>query len=768
MSRAASFDEPPLPFAFANSPHLNAGPSTSEYQNGSMMLHHVNEEIPPDDSQLESQRLEMHEEFEDSDDEEAPNDLMIEMNPLLHADRIPNNQLRYHQQPPRPPPPPQRNLLLPRFQTEPSRRSEDTTRRHTRNQSPRTRRIHSSRENSESLANSNEQRKQEVLKMWSETENLDELLESGFTAMLLSRTTNLLILAFIIGFAVFLSSCVDYSLIGPNKILADVIRNDCVRNVHGLPATFLILFSIWWLWQIIRLIIDTPKLLQLKLFYELVLEIPEAAMDTLTWREVVVKVAKIKDIPNSNPNGRAGLDKLDAHSIANRILRKENYLISIFNKDILDLSVPYLGKRQILTQIMEWNLSFCILSYVFDEKGEVRKRFLKSNHRVRLVAGLQKRFAMMAFLNLLFAPFLIVLLILFFFFRYAEEYTKNPSQIGARQYSPFAWWKFREFNELPHLYQERLNRSYKKATRYMEQFPKEKIIIVARFVSFVTGSFAAALAVLALVDKQFLEFEITSQRSVFFYIGLFGGLAAAARAMIPEENQVFEPERALREVAEETHYLPDSWRGKLHTEEVKTEFAALFDYKVVLFLQEIVSVVLAPIILYYSLPKCSGDIIDFFREFTVHVDSLGYVCSFAVFNFRAHGNPRYGAPIEGATPRHLSKEGKMEQSFLFFKANNPEWEPDNEGSQYVQNLSRVQRNFMGRGEASTADYMTSTLLRPPKRTVKFGQQSENIVRPISESMMIGSDMEAEDRPLGLFGLLDAIYETNSRGFSRVA
>ncbi|KAI8854299.1 autophagy protein Apg9-domain-containing protein [Chytridium lagenaria] len=743
------FDEPPLPFAFSNppiAPYSLPGPSAPDasYSGSSMLMQHVHEEIPPDESQLESQRMDMADEYEeDSDDEEAPNDLMIEMNPLLQAERTPPYSPNRLHLPPRPQ---QRvSLLNPRYPSDGGRRMDDIPRRTTFNSSPRARRMNGAPQISENPVESKERIKEDVLKLWSETENLDDLLENiynyfvmkGFTAMLLSRATNLLILSFIIGFAVFLSSCVDYSLIGPGKLLADVIRNDCVRNVHGLPASFLILFSIWWLWQVIRLVIDTPKLFQMKLFYELILEIPESAMDTLTWREVILKITRIRDIPNSNPHGRSGLEKLDAHNIANRILRRENYLIAIFNKDILDLTVRFWGNVKLLRRL--WNGIYHFASYHMSSMTRAKVTIVSD---LLLGTYILKRFAMMAFLNLLFAPFLIIFLFLYIFFRYAEEYSKNPSQIGARQYSPFAWWKFREFNELPHLYQERLNRSYKKAAKYMEQFPKEKIIILARFefiLSFVTGSFAAALAVLTLVDNQFIDFEITPQRSVFFYIGVFGGIAAAARAMIPEENQVFEPEKALREVAEDTHYLPESWKGKLHTEAVKTEFAGLFDYKVVLFLQEIASVVLAPFILYYSLPKCSGDIIDFFREFTVHVDSLGYVCSFA-----------------GANQRLLSKEGKMEQSFLFFKANNPEWEPDHEGSQY--------RNLMTRTEASTTgDFMASMLLRPPR----FGQ-SENQVRPISDSIMAQSEIDFEDRPLGLFGLLDALYETNSRGFSRVA
>lgn len=39
---------------------------------------------------------------------------------------------------------------------------------------------------------------------------------------------------------------------------------------------------------------------------------------------------------------------------------------------------------------------------------------------------------------------------------------------------------------------------------------------------------------------------------------------------------------------------------------------------------------LTPLILLFTLPNCAGDIVDFFREFTVEVEGLGRVCSFAV------------------------------------------------------------------------------------------------------------------------------------------
>lgn len=70
-------------------------------------------------------------------------------------------------------------------------------------------------------------------------------------------------------------------------------------------------------------------------------------------------------------------------------MRKENYMIAMFNKELLNLSppLPFLHGRTVLTRILEWSLGFCILGFVFDERGQVRKRFLKDVRRPELVDG---------------------------------------------------------------------------------------------------------------------------------------------------------------------------------------------------------------------------------------------------------------------------------------------------------------------------------------------------------------------------------------------
>jgi len=49
-----------------------------------------------------------------------------------------------------------------------------------------------------------------------------------------------------------------------------------------------------------------------------------------------------------------------------------------------------------------------------------------------------------------------------------------------RTYNLLAQWKFRQFNELPHDFEKRLNRSYESAMTYLNQFPNSRITIISK------------------------------------------------------------------------------------------------------------------------------------------------------------------------------------------------------------------------------------------------------------------------------------------------
>jgi autophagy-related protein 9 len=83
-------------------------------------------------------------------------------------------------------------------------------------------------------------------------------------------------------------------------------------------------------------------------------------------------------------------------------------------------------------------------------------------------------------------------------------------------------------------------------------------VFVDSFVAFIAGAFAAVLLLLSVVDPVFLHFEITQDRTVLFYLGLFTSVLAVARGMIPQDTKFFSPEELITEVVAHTHYMPDT------------------------------------------------------------------------------------------------------------------------------------------------------------------------------------------------------------------
>lgn len=393
---------------------------------------------------------------------------------------------------------------------------------------------------------------------------------------------------FVVGFSTYLGSCIDYSKIATSKRLADIEVPHCMSKMGGLHRLALWLFIVFWFIKLFQYTSDIRRLIELQNFYYYLLDISDNDMQTISWQHVVQRLNLLRDqnlvtatrVDRSKAGGSQSKQRMDPHDIANRIMRKENFFIAMINKNILDFRIPIPSQRfqefNFFTRTLEWSISLCIMDFVFNEQGQVRPVFLKESHRRVLSSGLRRRFVFAGVMNIICAPFIVVYLTLLYFFRYFNEYHKNPSALGSRQYTPYAEWKMREYNELYHFFHRRLNMSYPAASRYVNQFPKEKTVLLSRFVAFLAGSFAAVLGITSLIDPElFLGFEITKDRTVLFYIGLFGSIVAISRGMIPDEALVFDPEISLRYVAEFTHFIPKEWEGKLHSEWVRVTLSSL-------------------------------------------------------------------------------------------------------------------------------------------------------------------------------------------------
>ncbi|AEO60188.1 hypothetical protein MYCTH_2309135 [Thermothelomyces thermophilus ATCC 42464] len=527
---------------------------------------------------------------------------------------------------------------------------------------------------------------------WANVSNLDNFIRdvydyylgNGFWCILVERGLHLVHVAFTASYLTFLTQCIDYTKIRGSQNLSQVLVPQCVKNMSGWWSVGVWMFAFYFIWKSIQFLLDLKRLRNIRDFYVYLLDIPDQDMQTVTWQEVVARIMALRD---HNPKtattltatqrqwlGSQSKERLDASDIANRLMRRENYLIAMFNKEVLNLTNPlrFRGNQQVLSRTMEWLLMFSILDFVFDDRNQVNQEFIRAERRAELSSKLRARMRFTAILFGFLSPFLALYLVVVYCLMYFHEVYKNPAELAARTYTPLAEWKFREFNELPHLFQKRLAMSHPFASHYIDQFPKAKTEMLAWTVAFISGSLASVLVAASILDSELvMTFEITPGKTVIFYLAVFGTIWAGARASTSDEKSAFDPEYAMRNVIQYTHYEPDHWKNRLHSSDIKVEFSELYKPKVMVFIEEILSIIHAPLVLFFSLPKSSDQIIDFFREFTIHVDGLGYVCTFAEFDFSkgVGKNKSNNGERDVRDDYYSTKHGKMEASYYGFMGN---------------------------------------------------------------------------------------------------
>ena len=532
----------------------------------------------------------------------------------------------------------------------------------------------------------------------------------GYRCALASRVVNLCTLGFTIWLSGFLLLYVNYDYLRTTcasepeqcDILRDAVYGEpyryggWVRN--GVVTLYLILFSLYWIWSAMTLAHDAAPLAAMRAFCNQKLALSDRDLYTITWPEVLQRVVHLQ------ATTRLSISRdLNEHDIVARILRKENYLTGMVNRDVLRLSldVPGMRDHRWFTKVIEWNIDLAVFHGMFDEHFNIRPSFYD-------VTALRHRFRCLAVINAILSPFVAIFLSMYFVLSYAEKFYNTPSTVGARDWSSYAYWRMREFNELPHFTQQRLAAAYPHAKKYVAQFPSPVVNIVAKFVSYVIGSFAACALFCAVVDDRLLQAYI-GDRDLLWVTAVLGTILASSRALMATENAVFEPNAVMSKIVSHTHYLPKHWRDAAHKEDVQGEFNAFFSLKSAMFLEEIASVFAAPFVLWFPLCDSADDIIQFVRQFTTNKSGVGDICSLSAFDFNRHGNKNYGAPSH-AEKSNRSRQGKMEKSFLTFQATYPTWEPDTSGRNMLNSLngfSNTNESALGK----SADLSASVLKR---------------------------------------------------------
>ncbi|OQS02261.1 autophagy-related protein [Thraustotheca clavata] len=533
-------------------------------------------------------------------------------------------------------------------------------------------------------------------------ENVDAFLISlynyyyhgGVACYVCKELVGLFNILFTVCLSTFLLGCIDWArlarcnedeIAGCKQPLSAFVSFDMSTSLFKTIVLFyFLLFIGYWFTRVLAFISSTCDALDMNVFYTEKLRIDARQVQTMKWDEVLDRLFAL--MPTAKDRSSSYTLKIDSSNfqtpldIARRVMRKENYLIAFLNSPLFHVALPLpawltLSSHVLFSRNMEWNINVCLFDFMLDNSNQLHPRFKDPK-------ALEKRLVTIGILNLVLTPFLLLFRIIQFFLLSTQEwYLNKTTYLSTRRWSPLAMWTFREYNELPHVFDTRMSQAYPAAEAYLALFPAGIVSILATGVSFCAGSIMAVLVVLSVVEESILLEVQVYDRQLLWYLTLATGVFALARTFhTPPRFMTGENcEEAMTCLSAETHYERPEWKGHCHTYATRDEFLQLYPYKAVLFLEECISVLLTPYMLCIALPPMAQQIVDFCQEHTLTLPNVGAVCRYAEFDFKAYGG-----------------EPKMESSFMNFKRNHPSWMGPAEGEQLAADINRFKGEEMER------------------------------------------------------------------------
>ena len=331
---------------------------------------------------------------------------------------------------------------------------------------------------------------------------------------------------------------------------------------------------------------------------------------------------------------------------------------------------------------------------MFNHKYQLRPAFYLDP------AALRRRFQVCGVAHIVLMPFLLFFVTVYFGLQNVYDWKSTKQYLGPRDWTLEAKWTFREFNELPHLFERRIGPSYVAAESYLKLFGSNEIVTaLGRILVFIGGSLGAVLFGFAALNDAILLHVKVAGWNLLWYAGVFGLIYSGGKSMIPTaeampksaRNLYAEIDEALVNVADHTHFYPDTWKGRGWEPATYKAMSDMFKFKAKNFLSEILSLVVAPYILCVSLAKCAEPICEFVLVTRTEMLGAGEVCGYATFDFDKFKDERWvgrtigeAEPMVGSLtesimelrsvdeatrrfPKPKARYGKMEYSFFNFK-----------------------------------------------------------------------------------------------------
>jgi autophagy-related protein 9 len=305
---------------------------------------------------------------------------------------------------------------------------------------------------------------------------------------------------------------------------------------------------------------------------------------------------------------------IDENTVSKSVQRINNYTQAMIRAGVI--------KPLFLTQTTEWLINFVLKRIYFSEAQDGRINgnndcIIRINHQLYKYGAL----VIIAF------PFIFVSYSIYYCLKYTLQFKSNirPTiNIFSKEWNTEAKFKFREYWELPHQFEERLAKGYKYVIKYDEQFYSPTAAIIAKQLVIVVGGMISLFLIFSLIHEELLWNIVIFRHSLAWYGSILMVLVVILYSLIPTKYQI-QRGNYLEKLFVVMPELPDRWLQNPNFHNTHKQLAVYFEHKILIGLKEMLSVFTVPYLLLWHIPYHTGAIISFYNGHTMFDTHVGYV-----------------------------------------------------------------------------------------------------------------------------------------------
>lgn len=489
-------------------------------------------------------------------------------------------------------------------------------------------------------------------------------VRGGYRCILIHNILSIISSAFIMLFYIFIAFCIKWS-----NVVKCTTENECdkISDFITSPSTyhsttlnvfiilFVIVFLIYWLWTVLSSTIDILNSIKYNYYFSIALQVDINNIIVFTWNDIINKMIKYDN-------------SLNHHIIISNIMKYDNYMVALVNQDILNVRKTY------YSNYFEWMIRFCIINRLFNG-STLDMIFIKD---VKLI---KRNMKILGIITLVLSPFIFIITGVYYIVKCTADFYTKKTYFGPKDWSNYAKWKFREFNELEHIFNKRMFLSHKYAYEYESRFTSNLIQIFVNFITLILGTLITVLLFITFFDERIMLYLKIYDRNLLWYIAVLTGIIAVCRMLLTDDKHKEKThEELLDNVVKYTHYYSESWKTVNNNIIILNEFHQLYNYTLASIFRELLGIFIAPLLMIYKINKRVPVILSFIENSTSYNEKIGHICKYSDFELSRNGHTYYNVDVnesvlvddDPSDERILTsscKNNKLKQSILNFNNN---------------------------------------------------------------------------------------------------